>query len=97
MAWDIVLETILWLPISFVFDVEELNRKVVLQVDHCSFIKNNVEVLSFNASVASEEKIFRIDISIESALEVAMLTIELEIPRNHKMPPVNIIDDKDLY
>ena len=36
------LET--WAPVSFVLNVEELDRDVVLQVDHCPMVKHNVEV-----------------------------------------------------
>ena len=82
--------------ISFILDIEELNRQVGVEVNDSSVVEEVVEVLLLIVRLSSHDKIFREDIFCVRALEQAVLSVELQVPCDDKETMVHIIDDEQL-
>ena len=96
LARQVIFQLESWAPVSFVLNVEELDREVVLQVDHCPMVKHNVEVRLLMSSVTPEEEVLRVGVTVKGALEIRMLAIELEIPCYDEESLNQIVYNEDL-
>ena len=59
-------------------------------------VKHNVEVRCLFATIGSDEEVLGIGVKIKGALEIRMLTIELEVPCQNEEPLNDIIYHENL-